>query len=130
MKFQIGLFQTIEGFSKLCQKFSKKLPITVCDGIFNLSINKSTCDFCQRFFCFTKVFNAILYGLPTIYCIQLFMSLFIIPSQSIYYWQNFAKPFAKVFRKTFPFAVDSKINLKVSHQKYKTASTHRRVTTL
>ena len=37
----------------------------------------------RDFFGFTKVFNAILYGLPTIYCIQLFISLFIIPSQNI-----------------------------------------------
>ena len=34
------------GFSKpLRQRFSKKLPITVCDGIINLQINESSCDF-------------------------------------------------------------------------------------
>ena len=34
-----------------------------------------------------------------IYCIHLFMSLFIIPSQSVF-GKNFAKPLAKAFRKT------------------------------
>ena len=46
------------------QRFGKEsLPITVCDGIINLSINKSTCDFCQIFL-LDKGFHAILYGLP------------------------------------------------------------------
>ena len=36
------------------QRFGKEsLPITVFDGIFNLSINKSTCDF-SRYFCLLK----------------------------------------------------------------------------
>ena len=34
-----------------------------------------------------------------IYCIHLFMSLFIIPSQSVF-GKSFAKPMAKAFRKT------------------------------
>ena len=45
------------------------------------------------------MFYAILYGLPNkIQCIHLFMSLFIIPSQSVF-GKSFAKPLAKTFRK-------------------------------
>ena len=37
-------------FSKpLCQRFGKKLPITVCDGIINLKVHVRSCDFCQIF---------------------------------------------------------------------------------
>ena len=53
-----------------------------------------------------------------IYCINLFMHLFIIPSQSIIgkILQNLL---AKALRKSFIFEVDSKINLKVSLEKLK-----------
>ena len=52
------------------------------------------------------MFYAILYDLPNkikctfrVHCIQLFMSLFLIPSQSVF-GKSFAKPLAKALRNT------------------------------
>ena len=76
----------------------ESFPKTVCDGIFNLSINKSTCDFCQIFlldkrcstqFCVIYQIKSNVY-LMYIYYILLFMFFFLIPSQSV---------LAKAFRK-------------------------------
>ena len=86
-------FVTKNTFEDFLNPFAKGLaqilPITVCDGTINLEINTSTCDFCQIFLLdkicyfdcdfewFTKDYQMY------IYCIYLFRSLFIIPSQSI-----------------------------------------------
>ena len=83
---------TIKVFLSLFSKdLAKKLPITVYDGIINLQINKSTCDFCQ-IFVLHKIY-VILHGLPKLSIVHLFMSLFIIPSQSIIgiFYQRFDK---------------------------------------
>ena len=71
----------IQGFSEhICARFS----IIVCDWIINVQINESTCDFCQIFLLDKRCSNwfAKKYQIY-ICCIDFFMSLFILSSQSI-----------------------------------------------
>ena len=93
-------------FSRNNRGFSKPLcQITVCGGIINLQINKSTCHFCQIFLLDKRCPVQFLYGLPKVSNVHLlysFIHVFIYNSITNYYWQNFAKPLAKAFRKN-PF---------------------------
>ena len=86
----------------LCQRFGKEnLPITVCDGIFNLSINKSTCAFCQIFLLDKRCsmqFCMVCQIKCNVHLLYSFILVFI-PSQSVF-GKSFAKPLAKAFRKT------------------------------
>ena len=65
----------------------KFLPITVCDGIINLQINKSVCDFCHIFlldkWCSSQFCMVYQKYQIYIYCIHLLMSLFTIQLRGI-----------------------------------------------
>ena len=70
--------------------FAKKIANTICDGIINLQINKSTCDFCQtsvRYFCLINDVLCMVYrkNKTYIYCIHLFMSIRNTLKQSLKY---------------------------------------------
>ena len=99
----ISINGTVEVFlNPFAKGLAKHLPITVCDGIINLQINKSTTDFCQIFL-LDKDVNVILYTLSkksNVYILYSFIDIFIYNSIIKYYWENFAKPLAKAFRKT------------------------------
>ena len=78
----------------LAKGLANFLPITVCDGIINLQINKSICDFCQIFlldkwcslqFCMTYQ------NILNVHLLYLFIHIFVHNSITKYYWQNFAK---------------------------------------
>ena len=67
-----SLKKLIRGFSKpICQRFCKDLPITVCDGMINLQINKGACDFCQIFLRFCMGLSKKKIKCTYIYCIHL-----------------------------------------------------------
>ena len=90
-------YGTIEVFlNPLSKVWQRNFPITVCDGNFNLSINKSTCDLCQIFLLdkrcsmqFCKVYQI----KSNVHLLYSFIHVF-------FHNSSFAKPLAKAFRKT------------------------------
>ena len=77
------------------------LPITVCHGIINLQINKSTCDFCQ-IFCLDKGYSiwfSIVYSKKSnVHLLYSFIHVIILSHTVII--KFFCKHLAKTFRKT------------------------------
>ena len=79
----------------------ESLPTTVCDGIFNLSINKSTCDFCQMFLLDKRCsmqFYMVYQIKSNVYLLYSFIHVFIYNSITKCFWQRrLEKPLILIF---------------------------------